>query len=221
MVLIAKSEFVGALQKRLEGDPTAHIFADSDSLAALEVILAQRPKVVALDLAFATTSRGAALIARVKADPLLAAVDVRLLSEDETKLPVLLGHSAASIDVAMATGSRPLDRCGTRRAPRFRMKPDAEIVVNGESSRLVNLSTTGAQILCPLRLQPEQTVRLLLTDGTTETRLRARVAWSSLEVTGGAIKYRAGVDFADPAVQRIEEYCLRHATSLEHAFIPS
>lgn len=221
MVLIAKSEFVRALQKRLERDPTAHIFADSDSLAALEVIVAQRPKVVALDPAFATTSRGAALIARVKADPQLAAVDVRLLSEDETQLPVLLGHSAASIEVAMATASRPLDRCGTRRAPRFRMQPDATIVVNGESSRLVNLSATGAQLLCPLRLQPDQSVRLVLADGTTETRLRARVAWSSLEVAGAAIKYRAGVDFADPVVQKIEEYCLRYATSLEHAFIPS
>lgn len=221
MVLITKSEFVGALQKRLEGDLGAHIFADSDSLAALEVIVALRPKIVALDPAFATTSRGAALIARIKADPQLAAVDLRLLSEDEAKLPLLLGHFATSIDVAMATASRPLDRCGTRRTPRFRMQPSVTIVVNGESSRLVNLSATGAQILCPLRLQPDQSVRLVLADGTTEARLPAKVAWSSLEVAGAAIKYRVGVDFTDPVNQKIKEYCLRHATSLEHAFIPS
>lgn len=221
MILIAKSEIVGALRNRLGADPSAHIFADTDSLIALDVIVSMRPKVVGLDPSFATTSRGAALIARVKADPELAGVDLRILVEDETHLPVLLGQQAVSADVAMATGSRPLDRCGTRRAPRFRVRADTTTLVNGEPSRLVNLSATGAQVLTPIRLQPNQAIRMVLLAEGGDLRIRANVAWSSLEVASNGLKYRAGAEFVDPDAQWIDAYCTRCATTLEHAFLPS
>lgn len=219
MVLIAGAEFVSGIRRRLAGDATVQIFADSDSLRALEVIIDRRPKVVALDPAFVVTSRGAALIARLKADSQLAAVDLRVLAEDETGFPVLLGQAVTSVDAMIAKASRPLDRCGTRRAPRYRMKPDTITLVNGVSSRLVNLSVTGAQVLSPVRLQPKQAIRLVLVDGTEESRLRASIAWSSAEFFGNGVTYRAGVEFADANGDMVAGYCFRYGTSPDEAFV--
>lgn len=210
MILIARSECMPALRKRLAAEVGVRIFTDSDSLRALRVILERRPKVVALDPSFAATARGAALIARVRADPTLATVDLRVLTEDETNLPVLLGQPLNSVDEATITkASRPLDQYGTRRAPRFAMKSDTVTIVNGEPSRLVNLSITGAQVLCPVRLQPNQGIRIVLLDGDRETRLRGSIAWSALEFAGADSNYRAGVEFTDRDDQRLEVYCLR------------
>ena len=57
-------------------------FSDTDALAALETISARRPKVIALERLFAATSRGAASINRIKADPDLTASEIRVLSHD-------------------------------------------------------------------------------------------------------------------------------------------
>lgn len=67
------------------------------------------------------------------------------------------------------------------------MPADTIMIVNGEPSRLINLSVAGAQVLCPMRLQPDQAARLVLTDGDGEARLRASIAWSSLELAGVGI----------------------------------
>jgi hypothetical protein len=47
-------------------------FSDAEPLKAIETITARLPRVVALGRLFAATSRGAALINRIKADPALA-----------------------------------------------------------------------------------------------------------------------------------------------------
>ena len=57
-----------------------------------------------------------------------------------------------------------------------------EVVVDGERSRLVNLSVTGAQLVMPARVQPRQSILLTLVDHTTEKRVRALVAWSTVEL---------------------------------------
>ncbi len=81
-----------------------------------------------------------------------------MLCEDEGNLPVLLTQQ----DIALHAASQPLDGCGTRGAKRFAMKADMEVVVDGERSRLVNLSITGAQLVMPARVQPRQSVLLTL-----------------------------------------------------------
>jgi hypothetical protein len=111
----------------------------------LRLILQNPPKVLALDSAIVKTARGA-LIARLRAQ----GVDVRVLCEDEGHLPVLLSQQ----DIALHAASQPLDGCGTRGAKRFLMKADMVVVVDGERSRLVNLSDYGAQLVLPARVQP-------------------------------------------------------------------
>src|SRR3954471_20697485 len=56
-------------------------FADTDALRALEAITRHRPSLVVLESAFAATSRGTALVNRIKADPSLSACEVRVVAQ--------------------------------------------------------------------------------------------------------------------------------------------
>ena len=202
--VIAGSAHAAALRRRLEHDPTITVFSESESLDALQLILESPPKVLALDSAIVRTSRGALIVSRMKEH---AGVDVRVLTEDEASLPMLL----AVHDIALQAASRPIEGCGTRGARRFAMKPGVEAVVDGERSRLVNLSTSGAQLLLPARVQPRQNLWLTLVDKTREQRFRALVAWSTVELVDSMVNYRAGVSFVDPDADAIEAFCLRNA----------
>ena len=111
-VLIASPEYLPALRERKElGEVVA--FADTDALKALDLITRQRPKVVALERDFAATSRGTALINRIKADPSLTECEIRIISHDNgsgTTSPDSVVEAAAPAMVAAPSTS------GTRRA---------------------------------------------------------------------------------------------------------
>ena len=80
-MLIALPEHLSGLKDRDELND-ALAFPDCDALQALDVITLQRPEVVALERLFAATTRGAALISRIKADPTLTACEIRIVSHD-------------------------------------------------------------------------------------------------------------------------------------------
>ena len=126
--VIAGSAHAAALRRRLEHDPLVKVFAESESLEALRMVLENPPKVLALDSAVVKTARGALIVARLKEHK---GVDVRVLCEDEGNLPVILSQQ----DIALHAASQPLEGCGTRGAKRFPMKADMEVVVDGERSR--------------------------------------------------------------------------------------
>jgi hypothetical protein len=202
--VIAGSAHAAALKRRLEHDPTITVFSEAESLDALRLILEHPPKVLALDSALVKTARGALIVAHLRDH---AGVDVRVLTEDEEHLPMLLVHH----DLPLHAGSQPIEVCGTRGAQRFPMKPDVEIVVDGERSRLVNLSITGAQLVLPARLQPRQSIRVTLLDKSSHTRFHAVVAWSTVELANSLMKYRVGVSFIDPPeASVIEAFCVRY-----------
>jgi hypothetical protein len=202
--VIAGSAHAAALRRRLERDPGVTVFSESESLDALRLVLENPPKVLALDSAMMKTARGALIVSQLREHK---HVDVRVLCEDEAHLPVLLSQH----EIALHAASQPLEGCGTRGARRFAMKADLHAVVDGERSRLVNLSITGAQLVLPARVQPRQSVLLTLVDQDSERRFRALVAWSTVELAQSMVNYRAGVSFVDPDVRAIESFCLRNA----------
>jgi len=210
VVIIAKSDHTTALRKRVGTDHAIAIFADAESLRALEAILTRPPKFVALDPAFVTTARGAALVAQVKADPRLARIDVRVLAHDDDNVPLILAQPAAS-EAALLKTSLPLDRCGTRRTPRFATKGEVAAIINGERCEVIDLSVTGAQVVVPTRLRPDQPLRITLFDREVQVVCRGVVAWSIAEPTRGAVRYRAGVKFDEADGETIEVFCARHA----------
>ena len=205
-VLIASPEYLPALKERddLGG---AQVFSDVDALRALDVITRQRPAVVALERLFAATSRGAALINRIKADPSLSGCEIRIVAHDTAYSRVSRkpgdGQSGAA-PAAVAEAPPPpaaapaLDQRGTRRAPRFKIVDGVEVSIDGNPAALVDLSLVGAHVVSPTILKPNQRLRISLPDTARAMRFSAAVAWASFEIPkGGAPRYRAGIEFFD------------------------
>jgi archaeosine-15-forming tRNA-guanine transglycosylase len=158
--------------------------------------------VVTLERFFAMTPRGAALINRVKADPKLESVEIRVLSHDSDYSRV--------VPRAPKTPPAPLDQRGTRRAPRFKMKEKATAVVDGATAVLVDLSVIGAQLVSPAKLSPNQNVRVVIKDEAGNIEFNANVAWTSFEIQpNSAPRYRAGLEFVDADAAALEAYCDR------------
>ena len=210
-VLIAAPEHLQALKERDEFID-AQVFSDAEALRALEVITRKRPDVVALERGFASTTRGAALINRIKADPKLATCEIRVVAPDSgySRTPAAAGTStdgaAVAVAAAPAVAPAPLDQRGTRRAPRVRIVDGVEVLVDGNTATLVDLSTVGAQIVSPTILKPNQRVRMSIAHGHKPLRINAGVAWASFELVKTGPRYRAGVEFFDAEPERVQKF---------------
>jgi hypothetical protein len=229
-VLVAASDVMAALRECVQAGPDALTFADSEPLQALQAITTHRPTLVVLERLFAATPRGAALINRIKADPSLTQLEVRVVSHTGDYVRTVSRPAAQpSATVEPATGAdtaadsaspavvteaapRPLDWHGTRRAPRFRMRPGVEIQLDGNTSPLVDLSTIGAQALSPRSLRPDQKVRVAITADTDVSRFRASVAWARFELVKPPASpfYRVGLEFIDADAHWLDAFCQKH-----------
>jgi hypothetical protein len=229
-IIIAAAQHLDALKQRAGSDTEVLTFTDDHVLAALAAIRSKRPQVVTLERLFAVTSRGAALINRVKADPSLAAAEIRIVSHDgsysrvsprrgqmaspKVPGPETLQPQPTAAPEAPATpaqsGASPLDNRGTRRAHRFRMTEGTEVQLDGGLAKIIDLSVRGAQIMSSQQLKPQQRVRVILADNLGSVRVNAAVAWALLEMTNGISQYRAGVEFKDAETKAIEAFCIRH-----------
>jgi hypothetical protein len=209
-VLIASPEHLAALKER-DDMVGATTFSDTEALRALDLITRQRPNIVALERLFAATSRGTALINRIKADPSLSGCEIRIIAHDSDypRTPPRRneavsggGTSAAAVAEAPRPVAAPLDQRGTRRAPRFRMVDGVEVQIDGNPAVLIDLSVVGAQVVSSTILKPNQRIRVTLPNGAPPVRVSAAVAWASFEIPKGGVRYRAGVEFfdADPKV---------------------
>ena len=210
-VLIAAPEHLQALKERDDFND-AQVFSDAEALRALEVITRKRPDVVALERAFAATTRGAALINRIKADPKLASCEIRIVAGESgytpQPAPVAASTDGSAVAVAAppAAPAAPLDQRGTRRAPRVRIVDGVEVLVDGNTATIVDLSIVGAQLVSPTILKPNQRVRLSITHGHKPLRINAGVVWASFELVKTGPRYRAGVEFFDAESERIQKF---------------
>ena len=212
-VLIAAPEHLQALKER-EDFAGAQTFSDAEALRALEVITRKRPDVVALERMFAATTRGAALINRIKADPKLSSCEIRIVAHDSTYSRVPASPPAAVSDgaaVAVAApptpAAAPLDQRGTRRAPRFKIVDGVEVMVDGNAATLIDLSLVGAQVVSVTILKPNQRVRISISDGKKPLRFSAGVAWASFELAKTGPRYRAGIEFFDAESEAVQKFC--------------
>jgi hypothetical protein len=239
-IIIGAAQHLEALKQRAGNDTEVLTFSDDHALAALAAITSRRPQVVTLERLFAVTSRGAALINRVKADPSLAATEIRIVSHDGTysrvsprrgqsggqsvspKGPVPDSSQAqptaapqrrtAVVPSAPGAGATaaPLDNRGTRRDERFRINEGTEVQLDGGLAKLIDLSVRGAQIISQQQLKPQQRVRLILADNLGSVRVNAAVAWTLFQMPDGISQYRAGIEFKDAETKAIEAFCMRH-----------
>ena len=215
-VLIAAPEHLAAL-KGHSSFAGAQAFPDADALKALEAITRDKPRLIVLERTFAATSRGAALIKRIKADPALVACEIKIVAHDGT--PAIGkkkgdGPSSAAADAAEAAAKAaaappaptkgPLDQRGTRRAPRFTVISGIEVMIDGKPATLINVSVVGAQVVSPTILRPNQRVRFILPDTERPLRFAAGVAWAAFEMPKAGHHYRAGIEFFDAEAEILE-----------------
>ena len=90
------------------------------------------------------------------------------------------------------------------------MAEGTEAQVDGALAKVVDLSTYGAQILCPTPLKPQQPVRMVLADDLGVVKFSASVAWAFFEIPKGVSRYRAGVEFTDAEQKAVDAFCRRH-----------
>jgi hypothetical protein len=202
IVLIGPADSLPGLKDRLDPKAEVQEFTDSEALEALDHIIRTKPGIVAMQDEFSDTSRGTALINRIKDDPSLSACEVRVLAPDASPSRVAVKRGSAGASVAVDEKKPALDVKGTRRAPRIRIKDGVEVAVDGNPAALVDLSTVGAQVVSPTVLKPNQRVRILMGDGKAAIKCNGAVAWAAFEMPKGMpTRYRAGIDFgttADP-----------------------
>ena len=223
-VIIGAADQLETLRESAGENTEVLTFADTEPLKAIEAITTRRPNVIALERLFAATSRGAALINRIKADPSLAGTEIRVVSLDGTyrvshrrRAPARSAAPRIVVEVVPSTpepetqlAAQSLDHTGTRRAPRFRMTQGTETQVDGAIVVLVDLSRVGAQIVGPTPLKPKQQVRMILGDDLGLAKFSASVAWVSFELPKGVSRYRAGLAFIDAEATAVEAFCRRH-----------
>ena len=223
-VVIAAANLMPSLRERLSGEGELLTYADTEPIQALQAILEKRPSLIVLERLFAATPRGAALINRIKTDPALGNAEVRVMAHtgdysrqvakpSTTETPAPAGESAshgssAAASVVIATPAKPLDWQGTRRAPRYRVRPGIEIQVDGNPASIVDLSTVGVQVLSSTILRPNQKVRISIPNDDFVMRFRGAVAWAKFELpkSSDPARYRAGVDFADADPAAVDDF---------------
>jgi hypothetical protein len=197
VVLIAAPEMIPALRERVSSDGPVLTFADSDPVRAMEAIAAERPPVVALERLFAASPRGAALIARIKADPSLNASEIRILSHDSDYQRISPRRRDAPSRKSASTPAMPFDT-GTRRWPRVTMKESAVATVNGRPARLIDLSAGGVQLIGPESLRARQRASVGLGPAGRALVVTGTVVWARVELSRKGPATRVGIQFTDP-----------------------
>jgi hypothetical protein len=84
-----------------------------------------------------------------------------------------------------------------RQAERVKLQAANDVLVDGVTSVLVDISTGGAQVLSPTTLRPNRVVRLMLRTSTGTYAVEGRIVWAHLESPSAAAgaQYRAGMQF--------------------------
>ena len=223
-MLIAAVQHLASLKEREELVDTI-MFSDAEALKALDVITRQRPDIVLLDRLFAETSRGTALINRIKADPSLGACEIRIVEDDRSYTHVASPRAAAPIpmstggggaativieELAVSPPAAALDKIGTRHSPRFKIVNGVDVEIDGNPATLVDLSVSGAQVVSLTILKPNQRVRFIMPSTKPPIRLKAAVAWASFEIPKGLARYRAGIHLLNADAAAMMRFIERH-----------
>ena len=197
IVLIGPLDSLPALQERLDPKADVQTFTDAEALEALDHIIRNKPALVAMQDEFADSSRGQALINRIKDDAVLATVEVRVMGKNpaQNRVAVKRGSPGGSAVVAVAEKLKSaLDQKGTRRAARVPIKDGVEVAVDGNTAGLIDLSVVGAQVVSSTVLKPNQRVRVTMENG--KVKCAGAVVWAAFEMPKGLpTRYRAGIDW--------------------------
>ena len=95
-----------------------------------------------------------------------------------------------------------------RTAKRVAMAKDVDVRIDGTPAKLIDLSTTGAQILASVALKPNRIVKLTLQAGDNLVSCQGKIMWARIEPgpSSGHLWYRAGVSFTNADQAALNEF---------------
>ena len=131
-------------------------------------------------------------------------MEIRILSHDSNY--VRISPRTAAAPAPPRHRPRPLDK-GTRRAVRFKLRGDVEMMLENRPAYVVDLSELGAQVVAHAPLKPRQHIRGLLDPGGIEVELEGTVVWARVEPGQGKHAWRAGIEFEAPDRPSIARFC--------------
>ena len=212
VVLIAAADAMLALTASPGFGHDILVFAETDVGRAFNAVIERRPTRVVVHREFLATPRGAALVGRIRSDPRLSHVQIRVLEAVSDYVHLVARQLEAGLQPATAVPGtpHPWDYDGGRAALRLQLRATVDVRIGRERASLVNLSRTGAQLLGPTPLRLNQHVRIQLADDQEVLSLRAAVVWVSFEPSGSQAtpaQYRAGVMFIDADAAALEAFC--------------
>ena len=193
-ILLSRPELVTRVRQHFEHDPSIAVFDASETIPPVSIVAPRAQMLLVVGRAFVEVPGGIEFLDRFR--EINGTAEIRVLAEGANGVPSVLdqvvGHPA---HLTLRAESHPLTRGPVRRAARVEMPDGAKAVVNGVTARLVNVSSMGAQVLCPGVLRPGEQVHVRLPGSP---RVRAVVVWSTFELPrhGGQPCYRAGLSFA-------------------------
>jgi len=213
-VFVASAEVLAAWSERTSVSSDVLTVDESNPQRIIDVIARRHPAVVVLERRFLTTSRGAALVHRLRHDEDLPRVEIRVLPTEHAVTLTTTHSPLATSPSAVVALAQPITG-PVRRAERLSVPDGVHVQVDGRPAGLVDLSTLGAQVVSTRSLKPNQRVRLQLADETgIVVRVLAGIAWSAFELPpGGNPRYRAGIEFRDGDPAAIEAFYERLASS--------
>jgi hypothetical protein len=204
-VLIGPKTLAAPLAEHPETRDTELVVFDEDQVCqAVEHMVRQRPRVVALPEKFAMSPRGTALTHRIAVDAQLAGTQVLMVDAQGVVVPIPANAPPTWL---------PTDAAGTRRVPRIRMRQGIDVQIDGATASLVDLSTMGAQVLSTAVLKPRQRVRVVLAVEPYLIRAIGTVAWALFEIprSGMPPHYRAGLEFSSADPEPLLQFCIEQA----------
>jgi hypothetical protein len=197
------------LRAGFESGGRVHSFTERGSDRGARSIFRHR-RIVAVEREFSGTSRGVALIGRVKDDPTLAECEVRVVAHDASPRPSGVRRPAAPDTTPPVTTMQQ----GVRRAARVRIADGTEVLVDGDPALLIDLSILGAQVVAPFALKPNQRVRVSFADARGVVRCVGSVAWASFEMPKNLpTRYRAGIEFNGANAESLSLFFEKHRRS--------
>ena len=120
-----------------------------------------------------------------------------------------------------ALSEEPSTHSPERKARRVKIKKSVNVTIDGAPSALVDLSTTGAQVLSPRAVRPDHSVQLMLPNDNGGLSCQARVVWVAIEHARDPkhSMYRARIQFRDVDAPEFEAFFSKHGigeTAIKH-----
>ena len=115
----------------------------------------------------------------------------------------------------MLASAPPASGRPTRAATRYHMAAEVKVDIDGDVGLLVDLSTSGAQMLSPVPIEEGKDVQLRLLSDEMPATCRGRIVWTRLEPKSSTqpFRYRAGVLFTRVDLSAVEAFIIRYATT--------